>query len=365
MATVLRAAVEDRRRILEGARLRPYFAASCRGYDDNHVRKVRLNQIESQLDDLLDHSDVDVLVSNTGWIIVQHGLVETVTGQPLALIREPSWIDRDLLEEAARLARARGALRLGIDVFVQDEVEQTALAAAGFEAEYQRVLRRVPSRLPASAPARGQATGEVDASDPVARAETDGGTETPTVGAETDGGTRGSAPGRQNLLLSRNGVNVYRASEDDRVFLLALSTRCVPFMFCESRQGDLPLVRRRFFDVYATLDLSGKPDFQVLVATVNGEPAGAVMYAARSSQGLDKRDEAYIYDVSVEPERWGRSVAAALIQACIEELDRCGIEYLGGDVAVDNARVLALAQRFGFVVEHRRHYRRLDGSADV
>lgn len=315
MSTIIETAtVDDRRAILEAAARRPWFGAPTRAYPPDILGRVLVDALSARIDGLLDHDHVDLLVHRhdglRGWAIVQHDVEEMVTGMTISMVRDPSWVTPPLLEEAARRATVRGSARLGIDVHVDDDVEAAAACDAGLTPEYHRIvcdLERAPAAV--------------------------------------------TSP-----------VRVRPAREEDRLFLVALSTECVPFMFCASRQHEIEQVRRRFFDVYAFADLEGDDDeLRVWVAWVDEAPAGAVQVRPRAGVTADGREEAYIFDISVSPQHWGGRVAVALIDHVIQEMRARGIKYLTGDISVDNARVQGLSQRFAFSPEHARWFRALGG----
>ena len=81
----------------------------------------------------------------------------------------------------------------------------------------------------------------------------------------------------------------------------------------------------------------------------------------RAELALNGRWNAYIYDISVLPQLWGRATGAALVMKAIKDLEGEGPAWLTGDVSTDNERVLSLSRRFGFVVETRHYVRLLNG----
>ena len=161
---------------------------------------------------------------------------------------------------------------------------------------------------------------------------------------------------------SQPGLTVRPSTASDRLFLLNLSTQCVPFMFHERRHEELANVRRRFFDIYAGLDLGEEQSaIQAWVAlSDDGQPAGAILVQTDAQRALDGTWDAYIYDISVLPEYWGSRVGVSLVENLIAELSQRGdVGYLCGDVSTQNHRAMGLAARFGFFVESRRFFQTL------
>lgn len=315
-ARIETATVAHRPAITEAAARRPWFGAPTRAFAPEQLGQSLVAALSSRIDDLIDHPLVDFLVALEnddtvrGWAIVQHAVEEMVTGMTISMVRDPSWMTAPLLEEAARRAAKRGSVRLGADIHVDDAAQSAAARDAGLSPEYHRIVCDL-DRAPA--PATGP-------------------------------------------------VIVRPAAEEDRLFLVALSTECVPFMFCASRREEIELVRRRFFDVYAFADLAGDDDeLRVWVAWLDGVPTGAIQVRPRAGTAADGGDEAYIFDISVSPEHWGGRVAVALVDHVIQEMRARGVKYLTGDISVDNARVEGLSRRFAFSPEHARWFRALGG----
>lgn len=308
------ATVAHRLAIIEAAARRPWFVAPTRAFAPEQLGQALVSALCSRIDDLIDHAQVDFLVDLAtddtvrGWAIVQHEVEEMVTGMTLSMVRDPSWMTAPLLEEAARRAAARGSVRLGADIHVDDDAQAAAARQAALAPEYHRIVCHLDGAPPSS-----------------------------------------SGP-----------IIVRPATEEDRLFLVALSTECVPFMFCASRREEIELVRRRFFDVYAFADLTGDDeDLRVWVAWLDEVPAGAIQVRPRAGTAVDGGEEAYIFDISVSPAQWGGRVAVALVDHVIQEMRARGIKYLTGDISVDNARVEGLSRRFAFSPEQARWFRAL------
>lgn len=322
MSTLIVAATPMHRAdIIAIAARRPWFSPAARDYSAALLGAQMCEALNQRIDALIDHPAVDFLVHvdsgdgrPRGWVIVQHEVEENVSGTTISMVRDPSWIDTPaLLDEAARRAGARGSVRLGVDLSPSDDAQATVTRDAGLEPEYHRIVCNL-LRAPTSA------AGE---------------------------------------------ITVRPAAEEDRLFLVALSTECVPFMFCASRRDEIERVRQRFFDVYALVDLEGDDDLSVWVATAGAEPAGAIQLRPRAGSAIDGGQEAYIFDISVMRAHWGSRVAVALVDHVIEALRQRGVRYLTGDISVDNERVEGLSRRFAFEREHTRWFRRLDGERQM
>ncbi|GAP35927.1 GNAT family N-acetyltransferase [Piscinibacter sakaiensis] len=103
-----------------------------------------------------------------------------------------------------------------------------------------------------------------------------------------------------------------------------------------------------------------QPDL-LLVAELDGRVEGS---AGLHPDGPNPRRRHAMYlGISVHPEAQGRGVGSALMAALCELADRwLGLRRLELTVFVDNARAIALYERFGFVTEGRlRGYALRDG----
>lgn len=321
---------------------RPYSVSPARPWGAEEVRRYWLEALLEKYDEVLATPTLELVLEEVdgrllSWLLLQHEGREGSTGRLQSRIFPPSWIgSAEVVEEAARRARAHGAEILSADLAVgPEEAPQVASCeAAGMVAEFQRIvldLDRVRRDL--------------------------AGSEAPAPAGEA--GRPREATARLALARAVKGSPVRRADPSDRLFLMHLSTECVGFMFHERRQDEMPQVQQRFFDSYAIVDLSPSGQGRVWIAeTPEGTPAGAILVDTEAEEALDGRWNAYIYDISVLPQHWGRATGAALVMKAITDLDADGPAWLTGDVSTDNERVLSLSRRFGFVVE-TRHYVRL------
>jgi len=267
------------------------------------VRKAWAETLAERLPDLLDHPAVDVLIEASddeiaAWAIVEHGI------EGDSVVHAPSWVVSErLLAEAVDGARKRGSRRLALDVPEGDERQARTALAVGMSPQVLRYVR---------------ALGAAD------------------VAAAASERVRGADPA-------------------DQLFLLSLNVQCVPYMHPELRPDEADDVQRRFLDVYASLPASDGDLRGWLVHTAGHVAAGALVARPRAQQAFDGAWESYIYDISVLPEYWGRSLAATLLTTVLHDLAVDGMGYAAGDVSGRNERVIRLLDRFGACVESRRY----------
>jgi len=313
------ATVEDEEALALAIRRRPWHVVPCRGWDANAVAWYWEKSLHDHWAEVLAQPAVEVLLGWRGgevasWMVLQHDVEESASGELHSLIRQPSWItDAEMLAVAAERASRHGVVRLGLDVPSGDDAEAAICEAFGMVAEHQRIVR------------------------PLAR------------------GVRGNL----RPLPPLQG-RVRRAGVPDHLFLMALSTETVPHMFHESRLDGLEDMRGRFFDVYGMFPMAQDLRYRTWIAeTSAGVPAGAIMVDPEAERAFDDSWDSYIYDLSVSPSFWGSWVGAAMVNTVIQELTDEGFGYLTGDISTDNRRVAALARRFGFEVESKRYFKRL------
>lgn len=313
---MIRDAVPDDLEALAAAiKRRPWHVVPCRGWDGAAVAWYWERSLRRHFQEVLSLPNVEVLIADQGWAVLQHEVEESASGECHTLIRHPSWITEPaLLREAVERARRRGALRLGCDVPTGDADEARIFEDLGFLAEHQRIVRPLARGIP-----------------------------TP-------------------VTLPPPRGRVRRADIGDHLFLMRLSTETVPHMFHQSRLEGLEGMRGRFFDVYGMFPMAQDTRYRTWVAeTSAGVPAGAIMVDPEAERAFDDSWESYIYDLSVDPAFWGGWVGAALVGAVIDQLTDEGFGYLTGDISTDNRRVMSLARRFGFEVESKRYFRLLQG----
>lgn len=330
--TVRAAEPADFDALIRLARAHPYYVAQCRTWRVAALAEAWGDSLVRGLPQLMGHPRTEVLLSEEdgavkSFALLQHELEEGATGEVYSLVRPPSCpASPTLLAAMARRASARGSVRLSVEVGADDARLARACEAAGLGAEYQRIVR----------PLAVETQGWLGPSHPP------------------------SAEGEARSSPKPRTVWVRHANASDQLFLMALCTECVPFMFHARRRGDIERVRERFFGVYAGLRFDDQDALLAYVAlTADGAGAGAVLVAPHGERMFDDGWQAYIYDISVLPEYWGHSVASTLIQAIVDDLTASGIAWLAGDISTDNQRVQVLAERFGFEMESRRYFKEL------
>jgi RimJ/RimL family protein N-acetyltransferase len=105
--------------------------------------------------------------------------------------------------------------------------------------------------------------------------------------------------------------------------------------------------------------LEAEPRSGMIVAEIGGEIAATARLSPISE--LSRFRHRAEFGVSVKKARWGVGVGSALLEAVVDLAREFGYEQLELSVSSENARGIALYERFGFVragaIEHAFRYR--------
>lgn len=301
---------DDRGEVLARVARRPYFVTAARDWTVDTERDFHVAHVRDNLAAWLDAPKRwDVLLGESGFLILCHGQVEKSTQLVSTEIVAPSWPRNEdgLLARAVERAREQGAQLITVDLLAEEHDAQACYEASGFVHERNRIVRRLfpPPSFPFERAVRN--------------------------------------------------VRVRPGVEDDRFALIALATSCVPHMLAARERPQSDAIVARFFEEYMRMPIGPEAPHRLWIGeNTEGVMAGALLVDPKMVNARDGRSQAFIYDLSVTPQLWGRAVGAGLVIAAIAALSREGVGYFLGDISVDNTRVATLADRFGFVTETRR-----------
>ncbi len=304
MAEARRASLEDRpclRRLLEG---KAYPPSWLRQVTAERRRQHDLSALEQQFELWVNHPQVSPLVSSDAFLIAVHNQQDFATGQPETVVVEHGGELQQygaLLDLLVARAVAAGDEFVALRVHSGQEKLAEYLQTLGWAAEFARVVRALETPLPVS-----------------------------------------EAPGLR------------RAGNEDRVFLARLHLHCSPF-YESSQRRNSQWATVGALENYLSLDFS--PESQLLgwVAEEEATPRGYVLVKLGFEGELLAGPSAYLYDIAVDPQARGRSLAGALHEAAVGELLTRGVENLVGDISAHNHQALAIAtRRLGYGVEWQR-----------
>jgi len=301
---VAEAGLEDKARLRQLLQAKTYPSSWLRGVTAERRREHNIVALEQQFELWVNHPKVSPLMSSGAFLIAVHNQQDFATGQPETVVVEHGG-DREqyaaLLPLLVERARAAGDEFVALRVHEGEEELTELLQTLGWAAEFARVVRALDRPLPVSELA-----------------------------------------------------GLRRAGNEDRGFLARLHLHCSPF-YESSQRRNSQWGTVGALDNYLSLDLSAESQLLGWVAEEEATPRGYVLVNLGFEGELLAGPSAYLYDIAVDPEARGRSLAGALHEAAVVELLARGVENLVGDISAHNQQALAIAtRRLGYGVEWQR-----------
>lgn len=298
------AGLEDKARLRQLLQAKTYPSSWLRGVTAERRREHNIVALEQQFELWVNHPKVSPLMSSGAFLIAVHNQQDFATGQPETVVVEHGG-DREqyaaLLPLLVERARAAGDEFVALRVHEGEEELTELLQTLGWAAEFARVVRALDRPLPVSELA-----------------------------------------------------GLRRAGNEDRGFLARLHLHCSPF-YESSQRRNSQWGTVGALDNYLSLDLSAESQLLGWVAEEEATPRGYVLVNLGFEGELLAGPSAYLYDIAVDPEARGRSLAGALHEAAVVELLARGVENLVGDISAHNQQALAIAtRRLGYGVEWQR-----------
>lgn len=264
-------------------------------------------------------ADLHVLVREqagglAGYAVLVTGLTESITGDPQALLYDHAWesaeVGGELLGAAEARAGARGARYLVAEVAKGDAPEEEFFASRGYAVEICRIARRLDPQPQPDGP-----------------------------------------------------YQVRRATAGDQLFVIVLNSRVSPVTLPAGRDLDPGEVAARYLEVYLGLDLEGDPRLETLIVQQGKTPVGYLMLKTGYSDEVTGEALAYIYDLAIEPEHWGKRATQRIMREAEARMHARGVAVLLGDISAANPRALKTAiHSLGYTLEQQRWARGLGPS---
>ncbi len=136
----------------------------------------------------------------------------------------------------------------------------------------------------------------------------------------------------------------------------------------EVTDPELREIRKQNFEYLA--EVLRRPEGGLFVAIeAGGQLIGHVVLLANQTDSISELRQAWVYDLSVRRDWWGRGVARALMERAERFVAELGIEWVGLGVTAANARAVKLYEKLGYEIERVQMAKRIApsrwGSAPV
>jgi len=316
---------EARREDLEGMialyRQKEHFFSVVRNHPPEEYTEYTIDTLRKHAHFLGTEKDLKVFLAfnekgeMTGYLMLILNLIENITGDRQALIYEyalKEGVDTGgvfcALLSAARDASVLESIEYNIvEVDSRDLKGQQLFSEMGFTRESNRIIRRV---------------------------------------------TRHALP-----ACERDPYRVRRAVNTDLFFFLVLNSKCGLYTMLPGRGAAREEVASRYLETYARMRLEGD-EFLISLIIEEKEtfkPLGYLMYKTNSCDSFTGDPVAYIYDLAVDPEYWGKRVTQRIMREGENLMADMGFVYITGDISESNQRALKTAVKsLGYSLESVR-----------
>lgn len=144
---------------------------------------------------------------------------------------------------------------------------------------------------------------------------------------------------------NRSHFSVRPATALDTFFIANLHSQGSHFYVPANRPADRDEIALRSGTYY--LGLTFGPDCPLWGRIIcwQDKPSGYVLYKLGMSVEENGASAAYLYDINLLPEFWGRLGARILLRQAMSDLAELGVEYVAADISYDNENAFQLATR--------------------
>ncbi len=146
------------------------------------------------------------------------------------------------------------------------------------------------------------------------------------------------------------GIEVRRGTREDRAFVEELGARRLRSSVASFRFVTDPMLE---FSYERLLEVVYAQSHVMLIALVDGVPAGFLLMLDQLPDEVTQMPQAFIAFMAAEPAVSGRGVGTQLLQAAEDEARKLGLPYMGLMVTEENSAARAIYERAGFLTERR------------
>ncbi|MFP4497498.1 MAG: GNAT family N-acetyltransferase [Vulcanimicrobiota bacterium] len=150
-------------------------------------------------------------------------------------------------------------------------------------------------------------------------------------------------------------INVREGTGKDLHFIRQLALDSILYSVPQTRNIDKTRLKKEAQSFLDNLDLNMESkNFKILVAEDKEKKqlAGYIMLLLNDIEESTGEKQAFIYDLAVSPDFWGKFVVDKLIKKAEKIAREKGLGYLTGKVTINNKRALVYAlKRLDFKIE--------------
>lgn len=144
---------------------------------------------------------------------------------------------------------------------------------------------------------------------------------------------------------NRSPFTVRPATAQDCFFLANLHSQGSHFYVPAHRSADLDEIALRSGAYYLSLNFGPDCPLWGRIICWQGRPSGYVLYKLGMRVEENGASAAYLYDINLLPEFWGRLGARILLRQAMLDLAELGVQYVAADISYDNDNAFRLATR--------------------
>lgn len=155
---------------------------------------------------------------------------------------------------------------------------------------------------------------------------------------------------------------VRNATGSDRSFIMMLNAQHSSLLIPPGRAADEKDIQESYLNTYFRMDLENDPFIRTYIAedVTKYLPVGYIMIKLANIDAVSGLPLAYIYDVNIHRDYWGKYVFQRLIKEAQNRLYAQGVKYIIGDTSITNPRPTKTGVKtMGFQIYSRRWMKRI------
>ncbi len=157
--------------------------------------------------------------------------------------------------------------------------------------------------------------------------------------------------------LWQKELQVREGNESDRMFLMLLNAQNSGFLIPSNRRASREKIQQVYLSFYSAMEIEENSMMKVLVAQDKKtfRSVGYIIIKMSVVDAVSKKPLAYIYDLNVHRDYWGKYVAQRLVREAENHMLTTRARILLGDVSHSNPRALKTAiKSLNFTLYSRR-----------